>query len=70
MSSYQSAPKGLCAEGRTNDLESILYVIQSAKKFIHIAVMDYEPAIVFGKYTWVLMIYFNYIYQVIFHEPQ
>ncbi|GAB1601425.1 phospholipase D3-like [Argonauta hians] len=43
-----SSPPPFCARGRTGDIEAILDVIHSAKKFIHIAVMDYAPAILFS----------------------
>jgi len=38
-----SSPKGLCTEGRSDDLSAILHVIDSAKKFIHISVSEYVP---------------------------
>jgi phospholipase D3/4 len=44
-----SSPKQLCSDGRTNDIDAILSVINSAKKFIYIAVMDYFPAFIYTK---------------------
>ncbi|XP_063793744.1 5'-3' exonuclease PLD3 [Pseudophryne corroboree] len=38
-----SSPPPLSAKGRTDDIESILSVIDDAKKFIYISVMDYTP---------------------------
>ncbi|XP_069500585.1 5'-3' exonuclease PLD3 [Ambystoma mexicanum] len=38
-----SAPPALCAEGRTNDLQSILSIIDDARHFVFISVMDYTP---------------------------
>lgn len=38
-----SSPKQLCAQDRTNDIDGILSIIDSAQKFIYIAVMDYYP---------------------------
>jgi phospholipase D3/4 len=40
---HQSSPPSFCPEGRTNDLDAILDVIDKAEKYIHIAVMDYFP---------------------------
>uniref|UniRef100_A0A224XGI0 Putative Phospholipase D3 n=2 Tax=Megacormus gertschi TaxID=1843536 RepID=A0A224XGI0_9SCOR len=45
-----SSPPQFCAKGRTSDINSILSVIKTAKKFIHIAVMDYFPAIIYTKH--------------------
>ncbi|RXM35293.1 Phospholipase D4, partial [Acipenser ruthenus] len=39
----QSAPPALCPEGRTQDLQSILSVIEDARDFVDIAVMNYLP---------------------------
>ncbi|EFO28062.2 phospholipase D [Loa loa] len=39
-----SAPPAFCPKGRMNDLSAILQVINTARKFIHISVMDYFPA--------------------------
>lgn len=38
-----SAPPAFCTKGRMNDLSAILHVINTARKFIHISVMDYFP---------------------------
>ncbi|XP_029917360.1 phospholipase D3 isoform X2 [Myripristis murdjan] len=38
-----SAPPQISARGRTDDLSSILSVIEDAQKFIYISVMDYLP---------------------------
>ncbi|XP_052827411.1 5'-3' exonuclease PLD3 [Octopus bimaculoides] len=43
-----SSPPPFCANGRTGDIDAILDVIYSAKKFIHIAVMDYAPALIYS----------------------
>lgn len=43
-----SSPPPLSATGRTHDLDAILHTINTALKFVHIAVMDYYPLIVFG----------------------
>jgi phospholipase D3/4 len=44
-----SSPPQLCTPGRTTDIDSILDVINKAKTFIHISVMDYSPTFL---YTW------------------
>ena len=38
-----SSPRTLCGEGRTDDLQAILHVINSAREYIHIAVHEYIP---------------------------
>lgn len=43
-----SSPPPLSAPGRTHDLDAILHTINSALEFVHIAVMDYYPLIMFG----------------------
>jgi phospholipase D3/4 len=45
-----SAPKSFCPDGRTNDIEAIISIINKAKKFIYIAVMDYYPIFLYSKY--------------------
>ncbi|XP_070536002.1 5'-3' exonuclease PLD3-like [Ptychodera flava] len=40
-----NSPPELCPEGRSSDIDTILHVIDSAEKFVSIAVMDYIPAI-------------------------
>lgn len=49
-----SSPPPFCATGRTNDIDALLQVISSAKKFVYVAVMDYIPAVVYvpEKYYW------------------
>lgn len=44
----QSSPPSLCAEGRTQDLASILSVIEDAQQFVYIAVMNYLPTMEFS----------------------
>ncbi|XP_062409009.1 5'-3' exonuclease PLD3 [Sardina pilchardus] len=43
-----SSPPPLCAEGRTQDLDSILSVIDDAQQFVYIAVMNYLPTMEFS----------------------
>lgn len=43
-----SAPPALCAEGRTKDLQSILSIIDDARHFVYISVMDYFPTMEFS----------------------
>lgn len=38
-----SSPPPLSAKGRTDDIDSILSIIDDAKKFVYISVMDYTP---------------------------
>ncbi|KAM4696663.1 5'-3' exonuclease PLD3 [Rhinophrynus dorsalis] len=38
-----SSPPPLSAQGRTDDLQSILNIIDDAKRFVYISVMDYTP---------------------------
>ncbi|XP_055521352.1 5'-3' exonuclease PLD3-like [Leucoraja erinacea] len=38
-----SAPPPLCAAGRTSDLDAILHVIEDARDFVYISVMDFLP---------------------------
>ncbi|XP_025837185.1 phospholipase D3 isoform X3 [Agrilus planipennis] len=42
-----SSPPPFSAYGRTDDINAILHVIQTAEKFIYIAVMDYSPQFLF-----------------------
>ena len=44
----QSSPPQLCPDGRTSDIIALLDVIDSAQKFVYIAVMDYIPAIIYS----------------------
>lgn len=39
----KSSPRELCPSGRTAEIDAILDVINKAKAFINIAVMDYAP---------------------------
>ncbi|XP_003968741.2 phospholipase D3 [Takifugu rubripes] len=43
-----SSPPSLCAAGRTQDLQSILSVMEDAQSFIYIAVMNYLPTMEFS----------------------
>lgn len=43
-----SSPPSLCAAGRTQDLQSILSVMDDAQSFIYIAVMNYLPTMEFS----------------------
>lgn len=45
----QSSPPELCPEGRTIDVDAIVNVIDSAEKFVYVAVMDYFPTTQFPK---------------------
>ena len=38
-----SSPKTLSAKGRTDDLEAIVHIINTAKKYIYIAINEYIP---------------------------
>lgn len=49
LSSYQSSPPPLSAKGRTEDIDAILSVIDDAKKFVYISVMDYTPTEEFSE---------------------
>uniref|UniRef100_T1J970 PLD phosphodiesterase domain-containing protein n=1 Tax=Strigamia maritima TaxID=126957 RepID=T1J970_STRMM len=42
-----SSPPPFCAQGRTSDIDAILDVINSADKYIYVAVMDYFPATIY-----------------------
>ncbi|KAH9509354.1 5'-3' exonuclease pld3 [Bulinus truncatus] len=42
-----SSPPPFCPLGRTVDIDAIVSVIQSAKKFIYISVMEYMPVVLF-----------------------
>ncbi|XP_053124714.1 5'-3' exonuclease PLD3 [Hemicordylus capensis] len=43
-----SAPPALCASGRTEDLQSLLSVIDGARAFVFVAVMSYLPTMEFS----------------------
>uniref|UniRef100_UPI00398E959A 5'-3' exonuclease PLD3 n=1 Tax=Pristiophorus japonicus TaxID=55135 RepID=UPI00398E959A len=45
---FSSSPPALCPEGRTDDLASILSIIDDAKEFVYVAVMNYIPSTVFS----------------------
>ncbi|XP_063168507.1 5'-3' exonuclease PLD3 isoform X2 [Candoia aspera] len=45
---FSSAPPALCATGRTEDLQSLLSVIEGAQEFVYIAVMSYLPTMEFS----------------------
>ncbi|XP_032881733.1 inactive phospholipase D5 [Amblyraja radiata] len=40
-----TSPALLCPNGRTSDIDAVLRVIASARRFIHVAVMDFLPLI-------------------------
>ena len=42
-----SSPPAFSPKGRTNDVDAILYCIEKAERFIHIAVMDYFPLTIY-----------------------
>ncbi|CAL8091902.1 unnamed protein product [Orchesella dallaii] len=44
-----SSPPPFCATGRTSDLDAIIDVIDKAKEFVHVAVMDYSPSLLYSK---------------------
>ncbi|KAG9472957.1 5'-3' exonuclease PLD3 [Eleutherodactylus coqui] len=44
-----SSPPKLLAKGRTDDLDSILSIIDDAQSFVYISVMDYTPTEEFSK---------------------
>ncbi|KAM3911675.1 5'-3' exonuclease PLD3 isoform 1-T2 [Leptodactylus fuscus] len=44
-----SSPPPLSAKGRTDDIDAILSVIDDAKQFVYISVMDYTPTEEFSK---------------------
>ncbi|XP_078389576.1 5'-3' exonuclease PLD3 [Cetorhinus maximus] len=43
-----SSPPALCPQGRTDDLASILSIIDDAEHFVYVAVMNYIPTTVFS----------------------
>ncbi|XP_072346425.1 5'-3' exonuclease PLD3 isoform X2 [Scyliorhinus torazame] len=45
---FSSSPLSLCSEGRTDDLTSILSIIDNADQFVYVAVMNYIPVTVFS----------------------
>ncbi|XP_044767078.1 5'-3' exonuclease PLD3-like [Coccinella septempunctata] len=42
-----SSPQPFNPQGRTNDIDALLYVINNAEKFVYIAVMDYFPLTIY-----------------------
>ena len=46
-----SSPGELCPAGRSNDIDAILHIINTAQRFIHIAVMDYFPLFLYKRPT-------------------
>lgn len=44
----QSAPPALCATGRTDDLQSLLSIIEGAQEFVYVSVMSYLPTMEFS----------------------
>ncbi|CAG5131316.1 unnamed protein product [Candidula unifasciata] len=54
---FSSSPPSFCPSGRANDIDAILNVIRSAKKFIYISVMDYYPLVIYSvnKTYWSLI---------------
>ncbi|XP_065069919.1 5'-3' exonuclease PLD3-like isoform X1 [Rhopilema esculentum] len=46
---YASSPPQFCPSNRTVDIDAILHVIMSAKKFIKVAVMDYVTAVIYSR---------------------
>lgn len=44
----QNSPRQLSAKGREDDGDAIVAVMDSAQKFVHISVMDYIPATIYG----------------------
>jgi len=46
---WSTSPPAFCAPKRTSDIEAILDLINKAKKFVHISVMDYVPAMIYMK---------------------
>ncbi|XP_041353622.1 5'-3' exonuclease PLD3-like [Gigantopelta aegis] len=45
-----SSPPQFCPDGRTIDIDAIVDVIQSAKEFVYIAVMDYFPSTLYTSH--------------------
>ncbi|XP_022107491.1 phospholipase D3-like isoform X2 [Acanthaster planci] len=43
-----SSPPQFCSDGRTNDIDAILDVMDNAERFIHVAVMEYYPFLAFS----------------------
>ncbi|XP_039626852.1 5'-3' exonuclease PLD3 isoform X1 [Polypterus senegalus] len=45
-----SAPPALCPDGRTQDLQAILRIIEDAEEFVYIAVMNFLPVMEFSHH--------------------
>ncbi|XP_070620883.1 5'-3' exonuclease PLD3 [Erythrolamprus reginae] len=45
---FSSAPPALCATGRTDDLQSLLSIIEGAQEFVYVSVMNYLPTMEFS----------------------
>ncbi|XP_051900314.1 5'-3' exonuclease PLD3 [Pristis pectinata] len=45
---FSSSPPALCPKSRTDDLASILGIIDDAAEFVHVAVMNYIPVVMFS----------------------
>jgi phospholipase D3/4 len=43
-----SSPPNFCASGRTQDLDALLSVVNSARKFLYLSVMDYAPMFLYS----------------------
>ena len=43
-----SSPPPFCPLGREEDADAIVKVIDAAEVFVHVAVMDYFPAVIYG----------------------
>lgn len=46
-----SSPPPMCTEDRTDDIDAILNVMEEARKFVYIAVMDYYPTTLYTSTT-------------------
>ncbi|XP_078286990.1 5'-3' exonuclease PLD3 isoform X2 [Rhinoraja longicauda] len=44
---FSSSPPALCPAGRTDDIASVLSIIDDAEEFVYVAVMSYIPVIMF-----------------------
>jgi len=49
--SMSSSPPSFCPAGRDSDIQAIINIIDNAKEFVRVAVMDYFPATIYGKKT-------------------
>lgn len=48
---FTSSPKQLCSSNRMNDIDTILTIINEAKKYVYISVMDYFPMFLYERPT-------------------